>query len=87
MNSYLSGIQPRVNTLPVLLSSGIEIDEDKLNEADSDFTIRGRLMSLVEKVVYLKKKMTFMPKNKKKDKKPSKPSLCRTQCLQTAFSR
>uniref|UniRef100_A0A8K9V6N9 Ryanodine receptor 2 n=1 Tax=Oncorhynchus mykiss TaxID=8022 RepID=A0A8K9V6N9_ONCMY len=50
---------------------GIEIDEDKLNEADSDFTIRGRLMSLVEKVVYLKKKMTFMPKNKKKDKKPS----------------
>uniref|UniRef100_A0A8K9UIP4 Ryanodine receptor 2 n=1 Tax=Oncorhynchus mykiss TaxID=8022 RepID=A0A8K9UIP4_ONCMY len=42
-----------------------------LNEADSDFTIRGRLMSLVEKVVYLKKKMTFMPKNKKKDKKPS----------------
>uniref|UniRef100_A0A6Q2XQ02 Ryanodine receptor 2 n=1 Tax=Esox lucius TaxID=8010 RepID=A0A6Q2XQ02_ESOLU len=29
---------------------GIEMDEDKLNEADSDFTIRGRLMSLVEKV-------------------------------------
>uniref|UniRef100_A0A8C7JSK1 Ryanodine receptor 2 n=1 Tax=Oncorhynchus kisutch TaxID=8019 RepID=A0A8C7JSK1_ONCKI len=50
---------------------GMSIDEDKLNEADSDFTIRGRLMSLVEKVVYLKKKMTFMPKNKKKDKKPS----------------
>ncbi|XP_034148455.1 ryanodine receptor 2 isoform X4 [Esox lucius] len=50
---------------------GIEMDEDKLNEADSDFTIRGRLMSLVEKVVYLKKKMTFMPKNKKKAKKAS----------------
>ncbi|XP_060751069.1 ryanodine receptor 2 [Tachysurus vachellii] len=49
---------------------GIEIDDDKLGEGDSDFTIRGRLMSLVEKVSYLKKKMTDMPK-KKKAKKPS----------------
>ncbi|XP_037400044.1 ryanodine receptor 2 isoform X22 [Pygocentrus nattereri] len=49
---------------------GIEIDDDKAGEADSDFTIRGRLMSLVEKVAYLKKKMADMPK-KKKAKKPS----------------
>ncbi|XP_026770929.3 ryanodine receptor 2 isoform X6 [Pangasianodon hypophthalmus] len=49
---------------------GIEIDDDKMGEGDSDFTIRGRLMSLVEKVAYLKKKMTDMPK-KKKAKKPS----------------
>ncbi|XP_058262199.1 ryanodine receptor 2 isoform X20 [Hemibagrus wyckioides] len=49
---------------------GIEIDDDKLGEGDSDFTIRGRLMSLVEKVSYLKKKMADMPK-KKKAKKPS----------------
>ncbi|XP_062858850.1 ryanodine receptor 2 isoform X1 [Trichomycterus rosablanca] len=48
---------------------GIEIDDDKAGEGD-DFTIRGRLMSLVEKVAYLKKKMTDMPK-KKKAKKPS----------------
>ncbi|TSL04189.1 Ryanodine receptor 2 [Bagarius yarrelli] len=49
---------------------GIEIDDDKLGEGDSDFTIRGRLMSLVEKVAYLKKKLADMPK-KKKAKKPS----------------
>lgn len=55
------------------MCAGIEIDDDKLGEGDSDFTIRGRLMSLVEKVSYLKKKMTDMPK-KKKAKKPSKYS-------------
>ncbi|XP_053540880.1 ryanodine receptor 2 isoform X2 [Ictalurus punctatus] len=49
---------------------GIEIDDDKMGEGDSDFTIRGRLLSLVEKVAYLKKKMTELPK-KKKAKKPS----------------
>ncbi|XP_064176622.1 ryanodine receptor 2 isoform X3 [Anguilla rostrata] len=49
---------------------GIEIDDDKANEADGDFTIRGRLLSLVEKVAYLKKKMADLPK-KKKSKKPS----------------
>ncbi|XP_072559363.1 ryanodine receptor 2 isoform X3 [Paramormyrops kingsleyae] len=49
---------------------GIEIDDDKANEADGDFTIRGRLMCLVEKVAYLKKKMSETP-NKKKSKKPS----------------
>lgn len=58
-------------------NAGIEIDDDKLGEGDSDFTIRGRLMSLVEKVAYLKKKMADMPK-KKKAKKPSK-------CLQIMF--
>lgn len=51
--------------------AGIEIDDDKMGEGDSDFTIRGRLMSLVEKVAYLKKKMADLPK-KKKAKKPSK---------------
>ncbi|XP_061087166.1 ryanodine receptor 2-like [Conger conger] len=49
---------------------GIEIDDDKANEADGDFTIRGRLLSLVEKVAYLKKKMADLPK-KKKSKKPT----------------
>ncbi|XP_028826293.1 ryanodine receptor 2 isoform X5 [Denticeps clupeoides] len=49
---------------------GIEIDDDKSGEADGDFTIRGRLLSLVEKVAYLKKKMADLPK-KKKSKKPS----------------
>ncbi|KAG1945378.1 ryanodine receptor [Pimephales promelas] len=49
---------------------GIEMDDDKPGDGDSDFTIRGRLMSLVEKVKYLKKKMTETPK-KKKAKKPS----------------
>ncbi|XP_052468031.1 ryanodine receptor 2 isoform X4 [Carassius gibelio] len=48
---------------------GIETDDDKSGDGD-DFTIRGRLMSLVEKVTYLKKKMTDIPK-KKKSKKPS----------------
>lgn len=57
----------------VCVGSGIEIDDDKLGEGDSDFTIRGRLMSLVEKVAYLRKKMADMPK-KKKAKKPSKYS-------------
>ncbi|XP_016377141.1 ryanodine receptor 2 [Sinocyclocheilus rhinocerous] len=48
---------------------GIETDDDKSGDGD-DFTIRGRLMFLVEKVTYLKKKMTEIPK-KKKSKKPS----------------
>ncbi|XP_030630748.1 ryanodine receptor 2 [Chanos chanos] len=49
---------------------GIEMDDDKAGDADGDFTLRGRLMSLVEKVAYLKKKMADLPK-KKKTKKPS----------------
>ncbi|KAG7226578.1 hypothetical protein INR49_003735 [Caranx melampygus] len=47
-----------------------ELDEDRSIDGDSDFTIRGRLMSLVEKVAYLKKKMANLPKEKK-DRKPS----------------
>ncbi|XP_076743293.1 ryanodine receptor 2 isoform X3 [Maylandia zebra] len=49
---------------------GIELDEERGINCDSDFTIRGRLMSLVEKVAYLKKKMANLPKEKK-DRKPS----------------
>uniref|UniRef100_A0AAZ1Y3U1 Ryanodine receptor 2 n=1 Tax=Oreochromis aureus TaxID=47969 RepID=A0AAZ1Y3U1_OREAU len=49
---------------------GIELDEERGISCDSDFTIRGRLMSLVEKVAYLKKKMANLPKEKK-DRKPS----------------
>ncbi|XP_035526010.1 ryanodine receptor 2-like [Morone saxatilis] len=49
---------------------GIELDEERGIDGDSDFTIRGRLMSLVEKVNYLKKKMANLP-NEKKDRKPS----------------
>lgn len=46
------------------------MDEDRGLDSDSDFTIRGRLLSLVEKVSYLKKKMVNLP-NEKKDRKPS----------------
>lgn len=67
----------------VCVDVGIEIDDDKLGEGDSDFTIRGRLMSLVEKVAYLKKKMADMPK-KKKAKKPSKCS--QFMCVVLIFS-
>lgn len=54
--------------------SRIELDEEGAMDSDSDFTIRGRLMSLVEKVAYLKKKMANMPKEKK-DRRPSKSSV------------
>ncbi|XP_037829496.1 ryanodine receptor 2 [Kryptolebias marmoratus] len=47
-----------------------ELDEERGTDGDSDFTIRGRLMSLVEKVSSLKKKMGNLPKEKK-DRKPS----------------
>lgn len=53
--------------------SGIELDEERGIDGDSDFTIRGRLLSLVEKVAYLKKKMANLPKEKK-ERKPSKSS-------------
>lgn len=53
---------------------GIDLDEEKGINCDNDFTIRGRLMSLVEKVAYLKKKMANLPKEKK-DRKPSKAIL------------
>ncbi|KAM3591914.1 uncharacterized protein V6R79_009433 [Siganus canaliculatus] len=47
-----------------------ELDEERGIDGDNDFTIRGRLMSLVEKVAYLNKRMASMPKGKK-DRKPS----------------
>ncbi|XP_075890924.1 ryanodine receptor 2 isoform X2 [Nelusetta ayraudi] len=47
-----------------------ELNEERGINGDSDFTIRGRLISLVEKVAYLKKRMANLPKEKA-DKKPS----------------
>lgn len=38
------------------LISGIELDEDGTLDGNSDSTIRGRLLYLMEKVTYLKKK-------------------------------
>ncbi|XP_063077897.1 ryanodine receptor 2 [Engraulis encrasicolus] len=49
---------------------GIELDDDKLGDVDGDFTIRGRLMFLVEKVNNLKKKLADLPETKTV-KKPS----------------
>ncbi|XP_074241464.1 ryanodine receptor 2 isoform X1 [Saimiri boliviensis] len=40
---------------------GIELDEDGSLDGSSDLTIRGRLLSLVEKVTYLKKKQAEKP--------------------------
>ncbi|XP_031824383.1 ryanodine receptor 2 isoform X11 [Sarcophilus harrisii] len=40
---------------------GIELDEDGGLDGNSDLTIRGRLLYLVEKVTYLKKKQTEKP--------------------------
>ncbi|XP_072436665.1 ryanodine receptor 2 isoform X1 [Chiloscyllium punctatum] len=40
---------------------GIELEEEEANNDDSDSTIRGRLMNLVEKVTYLKKKQEENP--------------------------
>nr|XP_015292467.2 ryanodine receptor 2 isoform X15 [Macaca fascicularis] len=40
---------------------GIELDEDGSLDGNSDLTIRGRLLSLVEKVTYLKKKQAEKP--------------------------
>ncbi|KAG7282549.1 hypothetical protein CRUP_001124, partial [Coryphaenoides rupestris] len=54
----------------LMIHCGIEIDEDRASDCNGDFTIRGRLMLLVEKVAYLKRKIDELPK-KKKDKKPS----------------
>uniref|UniRef100_A0A8D0DC73 Ryanodine receptor 2 n=1 Tax=Sander lucioperca TaxID=283035 RepID=A0A8D0DC73_SANLU len=48
----------------------IELDEDGAIDGDGDFTIRGRLLSLVEKVAHLKNKMANLPKEKK-ERKPS----------------
>lgn len=71
--------------------SGIELDEERGIDGDSDFSIRGRLMSLVEKVAYLKKKMANLPKEKK-DRKPSNSSSpthvhTHTQTTHTIFTR
>uniref|UniRef100_A0A3Q3N6U1 Ryanodine receptor 2a (cardiac) n=1 Tax=Mastacembelus armatus TaxID=205130 RepID=A0A3Q3N6U1_9TELE len=49
---------------------GIELDEDRGIDSDSDFTLRGRLISLVEKVAYLKRRMANLPKEQK-DKRSS----------------
>ncbi|XP_061561261.1 ryanodine receptor 2 isoform X2 [Phycodurus eques] len=49
---------------------GIELTEDGALDGDSNFTIRDRLMSLVEKVTDLKNKMVNLPKEKT-DRKPS----------------
>lgn len=49
---------------------GVELDEDKGTDCDSDLTIRGRLMSLVEKVASVKIKSENQPKQKK-DRKAS----------------
>lgn len=40
---------------------GIELDEDGSLDGSNDLTIRGRLLSLVEKVTYLKKKQAEKP--------------------------
>ncbi|KAB0383362.1 hypothetical protein FD755_005279 [Muntiacus reevesi] len=40
---------------------GIELDEDRSLDGNNDLTIRGRLLSLVEKVTYLKKKQAEKP--------------------------
>lgn len=59
--------------------SGIELNEERAIDGDSDFTIRGRLISLVEKVAYLKKRMANLPKEKA-DKKPSKSPVAADSC-------
>lgn len=41
--------------------SGIELDEDGTLDGNSDLTIRGRLLYLMEKVTYLKKKQAEKP--------------------------
>lgn len=46
-------------SLPFLL--GIELDDDGSLDGNSDLTIRGRLLSLVEKVTSLKKKQADKP--------------------------
>lgn len=49
---------------------GVELDEDRRTDCDSDFSIRGRLMSLVEKVASVKIKI----ENRQKQKKDRKAS-------------
>lgn len=44
-----------------LFTLGIELGEDGSLDGSSDLTIKGRLLSLVEKVTYLKKKQTEKP--------------------------
>lgn len=46
---------------------GVELDEDRGTDCDGDFTIRGRLMSLVEKVASVKIKI----EKQKQDRKSS----------------
>uniref|UniRef100_A0A6I8P2E1 Ryanodine receptor 2 n=1 Tax=Ornithorhynchus anatinus TaxID=9258 RepID=A0A6I8P2E1_ORNAN len=45
----------------LMMHCGIELDEDGGPEGSSDLTIRGRLLYLVEKVTYLKKKQAQRP--------------------------
>lgn len=53
------------------LFPGIELDEDGALDGSSDLTIRGRLLYLVEKMTYLKKKQTEKPTDNH-SKKPCK---------------
>lgn len=53
-------------SLPFLL--GIELDDDGSLDGNSDLTIRGRLLSLVEKVTSLKKKQADKPAESASDK-------------------
>lgn len=69
-----------VCTLYLLVFSvllGVELDEDRGTDCDSDFTIRGRLMSLVEKVASVKIKT----ENRSKQKKDRKASELSTTAL------
>lgn len=53
-------------SLPFL--QGIELDDDGSLDGSSDLTIRGRLLSLVEKVTSLKKKQADKPAESASDK-------------------
>lgn len=45
----------------IFVIPGIELDEDGTLDGNSDLTIRGRLLYLMEKVTYLKKKQAEKP--------------------------
>lgn len=59
---------------------GVELEEDRGTDCDSDFTIRGRLMSLVEKVASVKIKIENQSKQKK-DRKASELKFCSISML------
>ncbi|ELW68102.1 Ryanodine receptor 2 [Tupaia chinensis] len=66
----LSGTRAKAMRRRPVLHAGIELDEDGSLDGSSDSTIRGRLLSLVEKVTYLKKKQAEKPVERNA-KKPS----------------